>query len=177
METISVILTFGGLLVAIIASIGLLVVAFRVSVGWFIVCFLPFGKIVFAIVHWQEARGMVLTYLASVAVMFAGVAIGRNVDGSIFQTDKKNAGSPPTAASTALVTREVRITTLEAKIAKNTVDLNATYRDLSTRRAALKPGDGTALTEYNLAATRYAALLESTRKAKAELDALFANPN
>ena len=55
--------------------------------------------------------------------------------------------------------------------------MNATYRELSARRAALKPGDEKALAAYNSEAARYATLLESTRKARAELDTLMASLN
>ena len=180
MEILCLILVFGGLLVAIIASIGLFVVAFRVSIIWFIVCFLPFGKLVFSILHWTEARGMVLAYFVGLAMMFAGFVVDPNGDddGSnplhairqVYRSGKKKDRPAP---ANALVTREERITVLQAQLAKDTADLSAAYRELSSRRAALKPGDEKAIADYNSEAARYATLLESTRKARTELDRLM----
>ncbi len=155
--------------------------AFRVSIGWFIVCFLPFGKLVFSLVHWSEARGPVLAYLAGVAMMLAGFALApdlyKNADGRPIsrgvRADKPRTAPSPAAPANAVVSREERITVLQAQLANDTADLNASYRELSARRAALKPGDEKALTDYNGEAARYAAKLESTRKDKAELDALM----
>ena len=186
METLSLILVFGGLLVAIVASIGLFVVAFRVSIVWFIVCFLPFGKLVFSLAHWDEARGMVITYFVGIAMMLAGVVVDPNVDeddgnplhaiGRVFRSGKQKDAPRRQSPAKTLVTREERITELQAQLAKETADLNVIYRDLSTRRAALKPGNEKAISDYNTEAARYSALLESTKKVKAELDALMVNP-
>jgi hypothetical protein len=167
-------------LVAIMASIAVLIIAFHVSVGWFIACFLPFGKIVFAIRHWEEARGAVLTYFLGLGMMFAGALMDPHLgdkddDNSIhslariFRSDQPG----PKPAST-LAMREDRIALLQVQLAQGSTDLNVMYRELSARRALLKPGDEKGLAEYNSEAARYAALLESTRKVKVELDDLMA---
>jgi hypothetical protein len=181
-EALSLTLSIGGLLVAIVASIGLFVVAFRVSIGWFIVCFLPFGKLVFSLVHWSEARGAVKAYFVGLAMMLAGFAIApeiyKNVENGSsprgVRPERTRNAPPPSAPDNSVVSREERITVLQARLAKDTSDLNALYRELSARRAALKPGDEKALVDYNSEAARYSAKLESTRKDKAELDELMA---
>jgi hypothetical protein len=181
-KALSLILSIGGLLVALVASIGLLVVAFRVSIGWFIVCFLPFGKLVFSLVHWSEARGAVTAYFVGVVIVLAGFAIApdiyRQTDNRssprVVRPEKSGTAPTPFVPVNTVVSREERITVLQARLAQGSADLNALYRELSARRAALKPGDEKALADYNGEAARYAAKLESTRKDKAELDDLMA---
>ena len=92
----------------------------------------------------------------------------------VFRSGKKRDTPAP---AKALVTREERITVLQAQLAKDTADLTTAYRELSARRAALKPGDEKAIADYNSEAARYATLLESTRKARTELDGLMATSN
>jgi hypothetical protein len=179
-ETLSLLLTYGGLLVALLAMLSVLVIAFNVSIGWLIACFLPFGKIVFAIRHWEEARGAVLTYFFGLAMMLSGALVDPHLgdkddDNPIHAIARvfRSSGPSPTPSNTVAL-REDRITVLQGQLAQGTADLNVMYREISVRRAALKPGDEKALAEYNAEAARYAALLEYTRKVKTELDELMA---
>lgn len=66
-----------GMLIATVASIWWLVAAFRVSILWGLATlFLPLANLVFAIVHWDEAKSPVLFSLLGVGMIFAGAFIG-----------------------------------------------------------------------------------------------------
>ena len=178
-ETISFLLTWGGILICLMAAISVSVIAFNVSFGWLLICFLPFGKIVFAIRHWEEARGAVITYFCG----FAMAVVGALLDPHFSDKDDDNpfhavarvfrSSSSAEKPSNTIAVREDRIVVLQGQVAQGTADLNVLFRDWTARRGALKPGDEKALAEYNLEAGRYAELLESTRKAKVELDGLI----
>ena len=179
METISFLLTWGGILICLMAAISVFVIAFNVSFVWMLICFIPFGKIVFAIRHWEEARGAVVAYFCGLAIAVVGALLDPHLsdkdDGNFIHEVARvfRTGSPAEKPSNTIAMREDRIAVLQAQVTQGTADLHVIFRELTARRAALKPGDEKALAEYNLEAARYAELLESTRKAKVELDGLI----
>ncbi|HEY2291813.1 MAG TPA: hypothetical protein VGM86_14025 [Thermoanaerobaculia bacterium] len=59
-----------GYLLAIVGGLWLLVVAFRTSILWGLACFIPFGGLIFALLHLEESKAPFLTALAGVAIMF-----------------------------------------------------------------------------------------------------------
>ena len=58
------ILTMLGYGLAIIGGLWLLILAFQTSILWGLACFIPFGGLVFVLLHWQESKGAFFTSLA-----------------------------------------------------------------------------------------------------------------
>jgi len=64
------ILVIIGMALCVIGGLWLLVLAFQTSVLWGLAyLFIPFASLIFAITHWEEARGAFLTSLAGVAMI------------------------------------------------------------------------------------------------------------
>ncbi len=177
-----------GLLVATVGGIMVLVAAFRQSVVWGLVAlFVPFGNLVFTILHWAEAKKGTLISLAGAAV--AGIAVFmaqaelRSVAGKGDPLGLAAPGQPPAKDLTAQIAdQRAQIETQSAAFAQDGAELAQQYGLLEARRLALKPGDADALTKFNADAALYQTrttkrkqMLAEIVTAQRDLDALLAN--
>ncbi len=66
----SILLLILGFILLVVGGIMMLVAAFRTSLGWFLAyLFLPFGSLIFLIVHWAEAKVSFLLQVAGVLLI------------------------------------------------------------------------------------------------------------
>jgi hypothetical protein len=75
-STVAIIVTVAGYIVGLIDGICLLIVAFQESIGWGLAClFLPSVSIVFAIMHWDDAKMPFLVSLGGGLAIFVGALL------------------------------------------------------------------------------------------------------
>ncbi|HEX4494811.1 MAG TPA: hypothetical protein VIE43_04000 [Thermoanaerobaculia bacterium] len=58
-----------GIILGLIGGLWLLVTAFRVSILWGVVCLIPFGALLFAVTHWEDAKEPFLTSLVGTLII------------------------------------------------------------------------------------------------------------
>lgn len=203
METLCLVLAALGSLLTLVGTIVTVVAAFRVHVGWGLAVLLlaPFSTVAFLVVRWAEAwKGFALS-LAGVVLLVGALVLHPSLlsaggvsglmsavadaqkSGRAPATDKARPNNPADPAGAAAAQRaaaaeeELRLVQrLEKQNAytKRRAEADAMFKELSERRAKLKPGDKEATAAFNRDAARYQALLEQAKAEKAELDALAA---
>ncbi len=201
METLCLVLAALGTLLTLVGSLVTIVAAFRVHVGWGLAVLLlaPFSTLAFLIVRRAEAwKGVALSavgvvLLVGALVLHPSLLPAGGVSSLMTAVaDARKAGRAPTAAAKApskpadpaaaarrdaAAEQELRLVQRLEKqniYTKRRAEADAMFKELSERRAQLKPGDKEATAAFNRDAARYQALLEQAKADKAELDALGA---
>ena len=145
-----------GLLGCVAGSVLLLIASFRRHIGWGLASlFVPGAAVVFAILHWSEAkRGFLLQIMGGV-VLAVGI-LAANDDGTSRRDAKSSTAAPegPGATEVALKAKEVEVRLAEQDLAELQAKLNVDYVVLKARRENLR-ADPAALAAFNQDAAAY----------------------
>lgn len=177
------IIILGGI-ISLGAAIVLLINAFRQHVGWFfLVLCVPFGAMIFASVHWAEAKASYMFRWIGTILIVVGLL---GIPGTREQTLKQvKASLGMTEVKGPDLTAQIQehrnqIETLQAAFARNGTALTQQYQQLDAQRKALKPGDTEAIQKFNEAAADYQArnglrkqMQEKIASLQTELDGLL----
>ncbi len=180
----------GGLL-ALVGMVMLIVASFRVSVVWGLVSLLvPFGMLIFSVVHWSAAKRGFLIQLAAVPFFAGAVVLAVQQDNAIltqvlagnFSMTAPPAPAAPAAATPAPVSEptpppappplapEIFQARWEANQRRFT-ELATKYTRLTARRTMLQTGNPEEVRKFNDEVALYVADLSTAQNEKRELEA------
>ncbi len=157
-----------GVLTAFIGGILMLVAAFRQSIVWGLVTlFVPFGNLVFLVVHWAKARTGFLTSLAGTLLCVGGLFANPEARNMLAEAASQRAGGfpgmgeppPPTVQDLSAQIAEKRgeLESLQAAFHRQGLQLPAQYQALERRRQKLQAADQDAIAQFNVEAAAYQA--------------------
>ncbi len=181
MSAFALILLLFGAVLMLVGGIMLIIAAFRQSMLWGLAyLFIPFAALVFLFRHWSEARRGFLINIVGGA-MFSGAIIcspemRAQVMQSLDEAQKARSGAAQPTPSSAAVDLTARIQEhrdhidrLNAQLSQSSPQINKQYKDLTAKRAALKPNDQAAIEQFNQAAAAYKAQNEARKKIQTEI--------
>src|SRR5687768_12852977 len=157
-----------GVFTAFIGGILMLVAAFRQSIVWGLVSlFVPFGNLVFLVLHWTKARTGFLTSVAGTLLSVGGLFANPDARNMLVQAVTERAGgfpgiaepAPPTAQdlSAQIAVKRSELESLQAAFHQQGLQLPAQYQALEQRRQKLKATDQEAIARFNAEAAAYQA--------------------
>jgi hypothetical protein len=99
MHELATVLCVAGILAMLIGGLMVLVTAFGAGIRWGLVCLVvPFGKLLFVVTHWQDAKTWFLTYVAGIALAIAGFhGLDRDRDVQVPSETRSTAGADSSA--------------------------------------------------------------------------------
>jgi hypothetical protein len=201
-----VLLAIGGLLIFVGNIVGVVAAFRVNVWWGLAVLIVPFAALAFLLVHWRVAwKGFAIMLVGLVAiggsflVKPALLAGARGIAGKPAPARPSTApgGSKPATAAAAgagvkpelsaslkreeaaAAEQELRVVQRlekEKAYTKHRAEADAMFKDLSDRRAKLKPGDKAATAAFNQDAARYQTLLAQAKAEKTELDAMSPTP-
>ena len=159
----------------IIGGLMMIVAAFREHILWGLgYLFVPFVSLIFIVRYWKEARvGFVVSTLG--LVIFAGTLFAAPEVRAALTSQLPGvvplAAEPakPKDLSAEIQEHRDRIERLEAQLAQAGPELARTFKELESKRVALKPADQAAIGQFNLEAAAYQARNAEMKKVSQEL--------
>jgi glutaredoxin len=197
---ISLVVVGIGFLFAVAGSLLIFIKAIQTNVVWGLVAFfVPFGKLVFACVHWAEAKIGVLPLVIGwimVACGAPGIPYMKNLLPSWYHVPSEAMASvaaklpwvtsqppSPTAQSPSTTPQNKpadlnsqvqehrqRLESLQGFFAQDGAEIAKEYQALGAQRKALKTGDTEAITKFNEAAAAYQARNTARKQMQQEID-------
>jgi hypothetical protein len=174
-SVVSLIALLGGACVAFIGTILLLIAAFRQSIIWgLVVLFVPLGVLIYACVHWADAKTGFLAHLIGVGICIGAVFSMPGVQQQFWTSVSTSTGQAAPATPNLdqqIQDQRQKIESLQAAFAQDGVDLTKQYQLLGAQRKALKPGDTAAITKFNESAAVYQARNVRRKQMQQDMDA------
>lgn len=169
---------------AVIGMILLLVAAFRQSIVWgLVVLFLPVGSMVYACVHWADAKTGFLANLIGTGICLAGLFSIPMVQEQFWASvNAAQVAATAPSLEQQIEKQRQKMDSLQTAFTRDGVELTKQYQSLDAQRKALKPANTAAISRFNEDAAAYQArnlrrkqMQQDITAAQKQLDTLLAS--
>lgn len=156
MSLLTILVLLASFIVMIVTGIMCIVAAFRQSIVWGLVyLFVPFGSLVFIILHWHDVRSAFLTNLAAAVVFVLAIwmsPVTHDAIAKALQAGSMNKGRQLTAQ---IDEQRERIERLRDEYTRANVEVVRLYKDLTEKRKKLNAADAEATHQFNVEVSAY----------------------